>query len=116
MISPRVAELDHGRALGVEQVAHQALVGLRAGLVVDPVAVDPAVELAAARPRGEAALAVEEGAADPLDRVVERPLLAGELVEAVERRLRGAQPRLDLLVLERLVVLDPEPLDQRPAG
>ena len=57
LISPAVAQLDHGRALGLEQVAHQALVGLRP-VSVDPVAVDAAVELAAARARGEAPLAV----------------------------------------------------------
>ena len=105
-IVPSLRSRTISRALRLEHLAHDRLVGDRAVL--------EAVVLDLARARRQPPLAVLVGAAHALDRVVARPLLAGQLLDPGERGLGRVQPRLELLVLLLgAVVLDAEPADQR---
>ena len=104
-VAPKLA---HRLPLRFEELAAQPLV--RDGLVLDrPVALR--VE---ARSEPVAPEAVEP--AQPLDGVGTHPVLVDQLVEASERRLRGSDPRLRLLLLGEPVVLEVEPADQRGQG
>ena len=88
-------------------LVHQALVGERP---VD----DPVLVLEVAAQGGEAAAPERVEAPHPLDGVLARPLLLGEPVERLERRLGGRDPGGVLLgLLLRAVVDHPQPADQR---
>src|SRR3954454_20229351 len=100
-----VAQRHHGGPLGLERLTTDALVLLRARLVV--LAVGPAVE-----PGAEAPRPVLVQGPHPLDRVVERPLLERELVEPRDRRLCRLGARLRLLA-RRVVRRQVEAPDQR---
>ena len=85
----RVAQLDHGAPLGLEQLAAQALVLERALL---DLAV--AVRVGCARGSGRSGTGTGRAAARPCRRSTQPRL---QLLEAHERRLGGEDPRLRLL-------------------
>ena len=93
-------------ALGVDDGEHHAAPGGAA--VLDRAVVDVVVEA-----RGEALLAVAVDAAQAVDGVAPRPLLALEAVDPLERRLGGPQAGAGLLLEDVAVVgLDAEQADQ----
>jgi hypothetical protein len=85
-----VAKQHDLAALGLQQLADQPLVGQRA--ILGPVV----VQLAAAGFQPPAAELVQPP--HPLDGVVARPLLAGELLQPDQRRIGGAQAPAQLLL------------------
>ena len=94
--------------LGVEQLAPQPLVVLRALLDLAVVLVVEACS--------EAAGAEAVGAAHALGRVLAHPVLAGELLETPERGLGGMDARLGLLLVGDAVVLEPQQRGSRPGA
>ena len=104
-ITPCCRRSVHGHPLGVEQLAPQALVVLRA-LFDRAVAVGVVARAVALLPE-----AVEP--AHPLGGVLAHPVLQRQLVEPLERRLGGPDPRLRLLVLGDAAVVEVEHADQR---
>ena len=88
----RAAQLEHGSALGLEQVAQQARVGARA--ILELVAVALAVALADSR--GEPRAAVLVLAAHAIGGVIAHPVLALKLVETGQRGLGRRPPRTPL--------------------
>ena len=105
---PLAPQLDHRVALGVEQLAPQPLVALRALLDLTVVLVVEA--------RREAARAEAVGAAHALGRVVAHPVLAGQLLEPPERGLGRVDARLGLLLVGDPVVLEAEQADHGRAA
>jgi len=99
-----VAQADDLRALGLEDLAPQALVGV--GLLVDR----PVVLVVEARREAPDAEVVHP--AHAVGGVVAHPVLAAQLLDPVQRRARGEDPRLRFALLEVAVVLDAEDLDE----
>src|SRR5262249_58480564 len=97
-------QIDHCGALGVQKLATESLVVLRAAL-------DRAV-VRLVEAGGEPVLPEAIGAPQALRGVLADPVLAYELVEAHERSVRGVQPRLDLLLRRAAVLLQAEQADQ----
>ena len=103
LIVPVAPQVDEGLPLGREELEPQPLVALRAKL---DLAVVGLVEAGGEAPHPEPVRA-----AHPLGRVVVDPVLAGELLEPGERRLRRLDPRLGLFLLVEPVGLEPEQAD-----
>src|SRR3954464_410123 len=99
-----VAQADDLRALGLEHLAPQALVGV--GLLVDR----SVVVIVEARREAPDAKVVH--AAHAVGGVVAHPVLGAQLLDAVEGGARGQDARLGLALLEVAVVLDAEDLDE----
>src|SRR6185312_4280897 len=94
-----VAQPDERAALRGEDLVHQALVEQRALLEV-------LLVLDLARADLEPPLAELVQAAHALDRPVARPLLLGQLVDALERGTGDHEPRAQLLALLLVAVVD----------
>src|SRR5215207_11110200 len=105
---PLVAEPDDGLALGLQQLADQALVGQGAVL--------GAVVLPDAGARLEAPAAELEQAVQPGHGVVAGPVLAGQLVQALQGGFGGGHAGPQLLLLLGPVGGDPQPPDQAGQG
>ena len=100
---PVTPEVDELRPLGVEQLAAQPLITQR--LFLDGAVVVP-VET-----RREPVAAEPVEAAQTLGRVVAHPVLALQLRQPCDRRVRSLDARLRLFLLVEMVGLDPEHTD-----
>ena len=104
VITPSLRSADHRLALGLEQLAAQPLVLLRA--LLDAVVVHALVA------RAEAVGAEAVLAARALGRVLAHPAFRRELLEARERSLGRLDARLRVLALGAAVVLESQQADQ----